>query len=177
MSWYDNLFGNSKSNYYVNTGKGLAATNIDTTNAGGIGTYGYIKDSNGNYTGVDEGAYNAIKQTNPGDLYTSDQMKEISNQSGSGGASGMSTAAGLVGAGASVMSAITGMQNLGLAKKQFEYEKALGNANLYNSGTVTNNAILNQAKVGNALAGDSMTAAQKTASLADAQSKFVKTTI
>ena len=85
--------------------------------------------------------------------------------------------AGVLSAGGSVLNALTGMQALGLAKKQFEYEKALGNANLYNSATQVNNAYNQQAAVGNALAGSSITDAQKQASLDAAAAKHLKTTI
>lgn len=153
---------------------GIGNDNSNNFNWQAFGSNGGTVDDSGNLYNRDGVKIGSI-ETGTNGAFNTDNVKLANNSNA--GSSGMSTAAGLIGAGASVMSAITGMQNLGLAKKQFEYEKALGNANLYNSATTTNNSILNSAKVGNALAGDSMTDSQKSANLADAQSRYVKTTV
>ena len=178
MAWWDGMFGKGTPNYYASAGNGLAASSIKG-DYGGAGTYGYVKDAGGNYTGMSQDAYNAAKSAGVDNLYTGDQMKDIASKTGAEGGFGniMGMGAGVLSAGGSVLNALTGMQALGLAKKQFEYEKALGNANLYNSATQVNNAYNQQAAVGNALAGSSITDAQKQASLDAATAKHLKTTI
>lgn len=179
MSWWDSLTGRNRPNYYINNGKGLVASHIDSSNAGGLGTYGYVKDSGGNYIGVNEDAYNILRQTGTEGLYTSGQMKDIANASGStsGGLSSLgaigSAAQGLAG----LASAYTGYKNYQLAKDQFETEKAYAGANLYNQGTLINNQIRNAAEVGQALAGNTMTADQRAAGLAGLANKYVKTAV
>ena len=70
-------------------------------------------------------------------------------------------------------SAYVGYKGLGLAEDQFGFEKALANRNLENQGITINNAYRNANEVGLALAGDTMTQAQRDASIADTQSRFV----
>ena len=156
MSWWDSVFGG-------NTNTGLAAS------GNGTGNFAQIPTGDGSFVGVNQDAYNTwIKAGGTGA-----KAGEASNSTGSI----LGAGAGLLSAGGSIMNALTGMQALGLAKKQFEYEKALGNANLYNSATQVNNAYNQQAAVGNALAGSSITDSQKQASLDAAAAKHLKTTI
>jgi len=98
--------------------------------------------------------------------------------------SGLSSMFGSLGSAGGVLqglgalaNAYTGYKNYQLAQDQFDYNKALGNANLYNAATQANNAMTNATNVGNALAGSTMSDADKSASLAGLSSKYLKTTI
>ena len=155
MSWWDSVFGG-------NTNTGLAAS------GNGTGNFASIPTGDGSFVGVNQDAYNTWVKAGG----TGAKAGESSSLPGILGAG-----AGLLSAGGSIMNALTGMQALGLAKKQFEYEKALSNANLHNSATQINNVYDQQARVGNALSGNSITDAQKQASLDAAAAKHLKTTI
>lgn len=178
----EGLFGSKPKNYYINTSKGLAASN--TKDGGGIGTYGYVQDATGNYVGMDENAYNTAKEAGVQNLYTSDQMNDIAARSGAGSTTGPTGFMGTLGTAGSVMQglgglagAYTGYKNYQLAKDQFDYEKALSGVNLANQGKLVNNQIMNAAEVSNALAGGTLTDAQKQSGLAAAQNRFVRTSI
>lgn len=108
-------------------------------------------------------------------LGTSSMENSGSSWFGKDGYLGMG--AQLVSAGSSVMNAITGARALKLSEKEFEHEKGLAAANLYNSGTLANTALEKSTLVGSALAGDSLTADQKQAALDKTRSGFVKTAI
>lgn len=179
MPWWDSLTGSNRPNYYINSGKGLVASYIDSSNAGGLGTYGYVKDSGGNYVGVNKDAYNIMKQTGTDGLYTSGQMKDIANASDAtrGGLPSLGSIGSAVQGLAGLANAYTGYKNYQLAKDQFETEKAYAGANLYNQGTLINNQIKNAAEVGHALAGNTMTADQRAAGLAGLANKYVKTAV
>ena len=151
-----NLWGllgnNTGSNYYQRANDG---SYVGITDA----TYDAAPDKSSIITGVEYDKMNAAKPGSSGGL-------------ASIGAIG-STAQGLAG----LANAYLGYKNYRLAKDQFGYEKALGNANLYNQGTLVNTQLDKGAEVGNALAGSTMTDAQKQANLDLAASRHVKTTI
>lgn len=82
---------------------------------------------------------------------------------------------GAIQAGSALLQGWNGMQDLKLAKQKFAYEKGLGNRNIFNQGTLVNNAMDNANAVGLQLAGNTMTAAQKASSRADTLGRHVKT--
>lgn len=73
----------------------------------------------------------------------------------------LDTGAGVVNALSAGLGAYTGLQQLGLAKKQFGFEVANTNRNVFNQGTLANNAMDNATNVGLALAGNTLTGSQK----------------
>lgn len=83
----------------------------------------------------------------------------------------------VIGAGSSLMNALTGTKALKLAEDQFAHEKGLAAANLYNSGTLANNALQNRTEVGTTLAGNAMTDMEKQAAMDKTKAGFVKTAI
>lgn len=148
-----------------------------TNTYGGAGNYGMVSDGDGGYVSVNKAAYDAVPVE-----YDKMTMRDYqaANPSSSGwfGKDGyLGMGAQVLSAGSSVMNAITGMKALGLAKDQFEHEKGLAAANLYNSGTLANNALQNRTEVGNALAGNSITDAEKQSAMDKTRGQFVKTAI
>ena len=148
--WFDN--SNNTSNYYQRANDG---SYVGITDA----TYNASPDKSSIITGVEYDKMNATKPGSSGGL-------------ASIGAIGSATQ-GLAG----LANAYLGYKNYQLAKDQFGYEKALGNANLYNQGTLVNTQLDKSAEIGNALAGGTMTDAQKQANLGLAASRHVKTSI
>ena len=73
----------------------------------------------------------------------------------------LDTGAGVVNALSAGLGAYTGLQQLGLAKKQFAFEKGLANRNILNQGILANNQMDNATNVGLALAGNTLTSGQK----------------
>ena len=96
-------------------------------------------------------------------------------------ASGTMSTIGSIGSAAtglgSLANAYLGYKNYQLAEDKFDYEKALSNANLYNSGTAYNTKLANMTAVGNSLAGSTLTDAQKAANVEATKANYAKTTI
>ena len=102
----------------------------------------------GSYTGPDSGT---------GKVYNVN--KEGKNVTGAG----WSTAAQGVQAAAGLAQAYTGLKSLGLAKKQFSFQKDAANRDVANQAKLINESRANSGNVGLALAGNTMSDVQKTA--------------
>lgn len=95
------------------------------------------------------------------------------NWFGEGGylSTGANVAQGLGG----LMGAYTGWKNLGLAKDQFNFEKAATNRNLANQGQMINTAYQNAGDVGLTLAGGTLSPEQRAAEQEKIKAKYVST--
>ena len=89
----------------------------------------------------------------------------------------LQTGAQVVNALSGLAGAYTGIENLGLAKDKFAYEKGLSNVNLANQADLINQQRLNASNVGLALAGNTMTDAQKEATRAGITAGNVQRTV
>lgn len=178
------IFGSKKT---ANNGGSYKNGTVDWSYRGGKGDqldFGYTPDQMADYASKGAGIDNAgalrwnngsgelIKQ---GNWSTPEVADSGTSWFGKDGYLGMG--AQVLGAGSSIMNAITGMKALKLAEDQFAHEKGLAAANLYNSGTLANNALQNRTEVGNALAGSAMTNDEKQSAMDKTRSQFVKTAI
>lgn len=145
---------------------------VSTPVAGNMSTVSGMTDN----SGIQSSGLGSILRSN--NTTVSIPTNTSNSTSGLFGNSGLfgSVGGALQGLGA-LANAYTGYKNYQLAQNTFDYNKALGNANLYNAATQANNAMTNATNVGNALAGSTMTDAEKSASLAGLSSKYLKTTI
>lgn len=79
----------------------------------------------------------------------------------------------LVGALSSGLAAYTGLQELGMAKDKFSFEKDLAKTNMANQASLINTELQNRADVGMALAGNTMTPEQRAAAQNKVKSSYV----
>ena len=79
----------------------------------------------------------------------------------------------VLGALSSGLAAYTGLQELGLAKDKFDFEKDLARTNIANQAQLTNTALQNRADVGMALAGNTMTPDQRAAEQRKVKASYV----
>lgn len=124
--------------------------------AGTVGWYsqGYGQDAN-SLGNISDSSFNAKVLANTGNKAAGSSWlgKDGYLNTGAQVASGLSDLWG----------AYTGYQGVQQAKDEFEYNKALQNANLANQADLINESRLNSTNVGLALAGSSMNDAQKQA--------------
>lgn len=135
-----------------------------------LGNYDIFADNRANMMkDFENSRYKAYKPAN-----TDDEGTNAKNGLGAFGdylGAGMDIAnIGIAGLGA-----YTGWQNLGLAKDQFNFEKAATNRDIANQGKQINNAYTNASQVGLALGGGAMTPEQIAAEKAALQNRYVNT--
>ena len=156
-------------------------TKNSNTNPNGTGTYAFMQGTDGSYVGMDKDAYDTYSAAAKTSGIENSAVKVNGVDSGGSSWFGkdgyLGMGAQVIGAGSSLMNTLTGMKALKLAEDQFAHEKGLAAANLYNSGTLANNALQNRTEVGTTLAGNAMTDMEKQAAMDKTKAGFVKTAI